>query len=357
MIGTTGDSFPIWLGYLPYVAWMKLSQGQTKMDAFSEIHRTSPWKCLLSEWWIETDLVRSNESHSHQHVQQSCGCISALWQERLVQTMTSNKNNNNNRRSGKSLVKSSAMSPLLQWPLVKFQDGGIDWRNRSECKNHGLLEILHDIYSPDHHWIPGNLTFSIFIKNPSAHSCHPVSLTIVLFNISANPHALNIIKHIGGGLFSIHLSVAIFRPLARTMVFPHKPCRLQILQSQKQRNGQHGRRFSQGDLLHPLFELAISLLLGSAGGQGGLHLWEEPLRLKLSHLGHQSACCNQLASFPWCAHLVGNISISYQLYPSDIYSSMMSPRCNIVNITYVLLFVSIRGQMSRVYNDILVRKQ
>lgn len=40
-----------------------------------------------------------------------------------------------------------------------------------------------------------------------------------------------------------------------------------------------------------------------------------------------------------------------------LYSFMMSPRCNIVNMKYVLLFVSIRGQMSRVYNDILVRKQ
>jgi len=28
MIGTTGDSFPMWLGYLPYVAWMKLSKGR-----------------------------------------------------------------------------------------------------------------------------------------------------------------------------------------------------------------------------------------------------------------------------------------------------------------------------------------
>lgn len=88
--------------------------------------------------------------------------------------------------------KPSAMSPLLQWPqpsnfrTAELIEGNV------HCKNHRLLEILHEIYSPDHHWIPGNLTFSIFIKNPSAHSCHPVSLTIVLFNISANPHALNI---------------------------------------------------------------------------------------------------------------------------------------------------------------------
>jgi hypothetical protein len=59
----------------------------------------------------------------------------------------------------------------------------------------------------------------------------------------------------------------------------------------------------------------------------------------------------------WCAHLVGNINFLSIIYVQLIYSFMMSPRCSIVNIKYILLFVSIRGQMSRVYNDILVRKQ
>ena len=235
------------------------------------------------------------------------------------------------------------MSPLLQWPqpsnfrTAELIEGTVHFQN------HGLLEILHEIYSPDHHWIPGKLTFSIFMKNPSAHSCHPVSLTIVLFNISANPPALNTLEVV----YSLYICVQLQRQ-RHALVFPHF---LQFLTPESYSETEKMDELSQGDLLHPLFELAISLLLGSAGGQGGLHLWEEPLaEILVTNLQ-----CNQLPSTMMCS-----LNWQYQFlinYIQLIYSFMMSPRCNIVNIKYILLFVSIRGQMSRVYNDILVRKQ
>jgi hypothetical protein len=53
------------------------------------------------------------------------------------------------------------------------------------------------------------------------------------------------------------------------LVFPHF---LQFLTPESYSETEKMDELSQGDLLHPLFEVAISLLLGSAGGQGGLHL-------------------------------------------------------------------------------------
>ena len=248
----------------PTLLGWSFPRGQTKMDAFSEIHRTSPWKCFLSECWIETDLVRSNESHLHQHVQQSCGCISALWQERLVQTMTSKKT-------------ISDEPPSAMTPTVKFQDGRIDWRNRSlqEPSSPGNFAWNLLTWSSLNTW---EFDFQYFYQKsqcPLVPSSFPDYCSVQ--HLCEPPR----IKHIGGGLFSIHLC-ATTTPKARTgfsafLAVPDS----RVLQ----RNGKNGRTFPRRSAASFVWvgHIAIAWLSGRSRGTSSLR------RAACWNLGHQSA--------------------------------------------------------------------
>ena len=167
--------------------------------------------------------------------------------------------------------------PSAMTPTVKFQDGRIDWRNRSlqEPSSPGNFAWNLLTWSSLNTW---EFDFQYFYQKsqcPLVPSSFPDYCSVQ--HLCEPPR----IKHIGGGLFSIHLC-ATTTPKARTgfSAFLAVPDSRVI-----QRNGKNGRTFPRRSAASFVWvgHIAIAWLSGRSRGTSSLR------RAACWNLGHQSA--------------------------------------------------------------------
>ena len=167
--------------------------------------------------------------------------------------------------------------PSAMTPTVKFQDGRIDWRNRSlqEPSSPGNFAWNLLTWSSLNTW---EFDFQYFYQKsqcPLVPSSFPDYCSVQ--HLCEPPR----IKHIGGGLFSIHLC-ATTTPKARTgfSAFLAVPDSRVI-----QRNGKNGRTFPRRSAASFVWvgHIAIAWISGRSRGTSSLR------RAACWNLGHQSA--------------------------------------------------------------------